>query len=69
MRSLLILIVSLCLTHRAYAHTSLLPHIATDSELLHALMHTGLAVLLAVVFYRVLRTVLATAKSVRFKRH
>lgn len=68
MRTLLILITSLYLTSAAYAHSSLMPHVATENELLHSLSHTGLSIVLAALLYLLVRKVFAP-KRLSFKRH
>ena len=68
MRTLLLLIASLYLTSTAYAHSSLIPHVETESELLHSLSHTALSIVLAVIFYLLVRKVFAP-KRLSFKRH
>lgn len=68
MRTVYLLLISLFLSSSVYAHTSLIPHFETESELLHALLHTGLAIVLAVSLYLMMRKLFAP-KRVHLKRH
>lgn len=68
MRALFLLITSLCLSTTAHAHSSLVLHMETDRALLHALIHTGISVVLAALVYLLVRKVFAP-KRLRFKRH
>lgn len=68
MRNLALLIISLFLSSSVYAHTSLIPHIETDSQLLHALLHTSISIVLAVSLYMLVRKLFAL-KPVSFKRN
>lgn len=68
MRTLLILITSLYCTSTAYAHSSLIPHVESDSAWLHSLSHTGISIVLAAVLYLIVRKIFSP-KRLSFKRH
>lgn len=68
MQPLALLLISLFLSSSVYAHPSLIPHIETESQLFHALLHTGIAIVLAVILYTLVRKLFAP-KRVSFKRN
>lgn len=68
MRTLYLLLSSLFLSSSAYAHTSVIPHFETESALLHALLHTGITIVLAASLYLMMRKLFAP-KRVNLKRH
>ncbi|HMT93522.1 hypothetical protein [uncultured Thiothrix sp.] len=68
MRTVYLLLTSLFLSSGVYAHTSLIPHIETESELVHALIHTSISIVLAASLYLIVRKMFS-AKRVNFKRN
>ncbi|TXH71764.1 MAG: hypothetical protein E6Q83_00665 [Thiothrix sp.] len=67
MRTVFFLLISLFLSTSASAHTSVLPHPATTNEGFHALMHTGISVVLVGVLYLLVSKLLAS-KRINVKR-
>lgn len=68
MRTVYLLLISL-LSSSAYAHTSLLPHFETESELLHALLHTSIAIVLVAGLYLLIRKLCAPKRVNLKQRH
>lgn len=67
MRVFFFLLTSLGLANNASAHTSLIPHLETSNDLLHALIHTGISIVAMTTVYLIVRKIF-TPKRISFKR-